>query len=169
MKLRRIQLKKLPPLGKIALPAYMMDGPSDRTMRSQRAYNKYRQSAVFQDCVFCASQELEVTKEYQYFRLTPSKFKYEIWDDHLVEEHLLLVPKRHLIQLNDFSADEKAEYLTLVGQFEADGYSFYSRAPSDTARSVTHFHTHFLRMSPEAIGSMVYVNKPHIMLYRKRK
>ena len=182
MKLKHIAIRYIPSVAKriaikptnlklptIDLDHYLGPGPSDRTMATERAYRKYRRSATFKGCVFCDPAEVAKGTTYKHFVVVPTKFKYEIWDDHLVDEHLLLIPRRHVVQIHEFNEAEKAEYLTLLGQYEHDGYSIYSRAPSDAARSVTHFHTHFIKLHRQAIRSMLYINKPHIMLYQKRK
>ena len=148
----------------------MMGGPSDRTMKTQRAYNTYRMSSKFSGgCVYCASGEIEVEKRFDHFLLVPSKFKYEIWDDHPVTQHYLIIPRRHVMSIREFSDLEKQEYVSLLSRYETEGYSFYSRAPSDPARSVTHFHTHLLMIGPELVDAMLYLHKPHVVLYRKRK
>ncbi|MFZ2494523.1 MAG: HIT domain-containing protein [Candidatus Saccharimonadales bacterium] len=182
MKLKHVRITHLPSVAKkimirtIKLPPVQLDfstftvgGPSDRTMRTEHAYRKYRRSNTFKSCVFCDPGEMKTAKAFGHFLITPTKFKYEIWDDHLVDQHLLLIPKRHVKQIDDFTDDEKSDYIRLLSRYEAQGYSFYSRAPSDVARSVAHFHTHLIKLQGHAIRSMLYVNKPHIMLYQKRK
>lgn len=145
-------------------------GPSDRTMRTQREYRKYQKTAFRPDgCVLCDPAHIEILEDFNFFIRLAAKFQYEIWDDHIVSEHYMIVPKAHRHTILEFTPEEKSEYMELLGRFESEGYSFYSRAPGDTTRSVAHFHTHLLRISGSSVEGMLYLRKPHVVLYRKRK
>ena len=78
----------------------------------------------------------------------------------------MLAPIRHAGHINDFSDDEKREYLELLATFELEGYSIYSRAPVDITRSVDHFHTHLLKVGKKPIAFMLYIRKPHVVWRR---
>lgn len=173
MKLRHITIHKLPSMVRriqVHSKSIAMGGPSDRTMKTQHAYNIYRQSSAFTgDCVYCSNGELDITDSHTNFWIVASKFKYEIWDDHPVTEHYLLIPKRHVVVMKDFTGDESTEYFRLLSQYESEGYSIYSRAPTDPARSVAHFHTHFLKIGAAQVDAMVYLRKPHVVLHHRRK
>lgn len=161
-------MKKLP-VPSLDLSSFTVGGPSDRTMRTEREYRKYRRTSTFANCVFCQCDENELIREADFFRVIRTKFKYEVWDDRMVDEHYLLVTKRHIKNVSEFTHDEREEFLSLWAEYENDGFSLYSRAPGDAARSVEHFHSHLLKLQRQTIHSMIYVNKPHIMLYRKRR
>lgn len=148
----------------------MPDGPSDRTMRTQREYRRYQKTAFQPDsCIFCDPKHIEVLENFTHFIRLAAKFQYEIWDDHVVTEHYMIVPKAHRHSISEFTMEEKLEYTELLAHFEDEGYSFYSRAPGDITRSVAHFHTHLLHVSSSSLDGMFYLRKPHIVLYRKRK
>lgn len=75
-----------------------------------------------------------------------NKFPYLTYDTLPVIEHLMVVPERHLLRLAQFEAAEVADYFEVCAAYEDAGYSLYTRAHSNTARSVAHLHTHLIRM-----------------------
>lgn len=58
-----------------------------------------------------------------------------------VIDHLMIIPKRHIGKLADFSDEAKLEYIALLEGYEAKGYNIYTRSPLSTTRSVYHYHT----------------------------
>jgi diadenosine tetraphosphate (Ap4A) HIT family hydrolase len=72
-------------------------------------------------------------------------FPYALWDSAPVEEHLMVVPARHLLVFDEFTDQEASDYFAVLRRYEAAGYSVYTRAQSNLGRSVGHLHTHLLR------------------------
>lgn len=134
----------------------------------QKQYDSYRHTArINEDCVFCKPQKLNKPIERENFVILQNRFKYEIWDGCRVLDHLMVIPKRHVDRINHLTDIEKAEYVTIIGEYEAHGYSLYSRAVQSTTRSVIHLHTHLIKLDPKPIRGLFYLEKPHVLLYRK--
>ena len=142
-----------------------MSGPSSRLRSTQKLYKKYQAlHPPNSECVFCDESQIDLKQTFNYFRLVGNRFPYESWDDHQVLQHLMLVPIRHSGHVSEFTKEEKEEYIELVGKFELEGFSIYSRAPVDITRSVDHFHAHLLQIGTKQLTFMVYLRKPHHVL-----
>lgn len=147
----------------------MIKGPLVRTRSSQLKYLKTIKSRTSTgNCAFCnfSVGDGETKKEYTHFYVTINLFPYDQWDGHQVIEHLMIVPKRHIEGLHEYSAQEKDEYLEIVGSYEQQGYSLYSRAPTDHTKSVLHQHSHLIKLSKKQYKFVLFSSKPHITLYK---
>lgn len=80
----------------------------------------------------------------KYFAVVENMFKYDIWDGNEVEDHLLVVPKRFVESVSEFSEEEREEYWQILADYESKGYAFYARAPLSKRKSVRHQHTHLI-------------------------
>lgn len=82
-----------------------------------------------------------------------NRFPYDMYDGQKVEEHLLVIPKRHVRALGELSLREKDDYWALLTKYEEMGYSSMTRSPANYARSVRgHVHTHQFRYGPLLIA-----------------
>lgn len=141
-------------------------GPSNRTRAGQSEYDAYmKKSANDASCAFCSEDRVVVKDSFDLFRVLENRFKYDVWDDHKVLEHIMLVPKRHLTMIADMDEGEKKQYVDLLSRYESEGYTIYSRAPVDVTRSVDHLHTHLLKIGKNRAKAMVYIRKPHFVTY----
>ena len=121
---------------------------SHRDPETQKQYDEYQLSYAG-DCVFCDPAEREFNQPvavHEYFSIIPNRFPYKIWDGLSVTGHYLIIPNRHITHFTEFTADEAKEFFRLVTDYEADGYSLYSRAPTNTSRTVSHHHTHLIKL-----------------------
>ena len=122
-----------------------------RSRKVERAYNKYRQSRVESDgCDFCTIQpgDANFVAESAHFKVIANAFPYDKWDNQLVSEHLMILPKVHILSLGNLSSKECDEYVSLVSEYEFKGYSIYARAPGSKSRTIPHQHTHLLILMP---------------------
>jgi len=101
------------------------------------------------------------------FVVIKNRFQYAVWDGCKVLDHLMVVPKRHVGGLGELTAQEKTEYVDLLAEYEARGYSFYSRAVHSATRSIIHLHTHLIKLDSKSVKGLFYLKKPHVLLYRK--
>ncbi len=113
------------------------------------AYSVYLQNNN-QDtaCPFCAirlGNEQYVT-ESEHFVIMRNKFPYVTWDGGEVSEHLMIIPKSHLTALSELNEHESKEYLTIVSEYEDNGFNVYARTAASKARSIKHQHTHFIKL-----------------------
>lgn len=144
----------------------MQTGPYVRKRKNEKEYKKYIATKK-PGCDFCAftPESDQVVKAYKHFWVVKNLFGYDHWDGMSVVEHLLVVPKRHVDTISHFTDAESKEYLLLLGSYESTGYSLYARAAQNTAKSVAHQHTHLIRMDNKRTKAMLYMRKPHMVLY----
>lgn len=148
---------------KLSLPA----GSMVRNRANQRAYDDYRRRKSSATCQFCEfSTALDyVLAEYPLFWVVRNIFPYHIWDGSRTGEHLLIVPKRHIDSIGHFTRAEKTAYIDLIAEYEAKGYSIYSRAAQNGRKSVVHQHTHLIEVG-KGIKAQLFIQKPHVNLTR---
>jgi len=143
----------------------LQSGPVSRTRSSQRQYVLHKKTAVCEFCNF-TSKSPQFIKDEGKFRLIKNIFQYDIWDGCRVQEHLMLVPKRHIQSLSELTTQESAQYGKLVGRYESQGYSLYSRAPDNITKSILHQHTHLIKLEPSRRKFLFYLYKPHLLLFK---
>lgn len=144
----------------------MLSGPLVRKRKNEKKYKQYTKQRR-NDCDFCdfTSGSSQVVKEYKDFWIVTNMFAYDIWDGLDVVDHLMVIPKRHVDSLGHFSPAESKEFLTLLSQYEAEGYSVYARSAQNISKSVTHQHTHLIKLGTKKARALVYVHKPHVLKY----
>lgn len=143
----------------------------NRRAKHEALYTKYRKThdSGTDTCVLCELKHTKIDKivrEYNSAYLVHNKFPYDMWDSSPVDEHLMLVPKRHVVSLSELAGDERDDYFKALTDLEKDGYSVYARAPSDITKSIAHQHTHFIKLVPKRYKLVVYLRRPHFLLFR---
>ena len=127
--------------------------------RSQENAEKYKEfRARASGCPFCEiDQNLnEIIEENTTMRVLTNAFKYELWDNCIVLDHLMVVPKRHTDSLGGFNFDESMDYIELLEKYDRLGYSVYGRASTNKQKSVAHQHTHLFKLDTETpIGDRI--------------
>lgn len=147
---------------KLSIP----EGPIVRNYKYQREYDKYRSKNPSGNCQFCtlaedAPLEGSLIEEHPRFWVVTAKFPYYIWDGAKAGQHLLVVPKRHVDSIAHFDRAERADYIDVLAEWEARGFSLYARAPQSAKKSVVHQHTHLIEVG-KTIKSQFYLAKPFI-------
>lgn len=145
----------------------MKAGPSTRSRSAHRRYLDYL-ATKDPSCNFCAfsADDSQVLASHRHFWLVKNIFPYDIWDDNQVLDHLMIVPKRHIVGLGELTAAESKELFQIIGLYEGDGYSLYARAPQNIAKSIVHQHTHLIKLGPTRKKFKLYIRKPHILITR---
>lgn len=117
-------------------------------------------------CDFCQFHvgDGQVVSESTLFWVVKNIFAYSVWDDMAVIDHLMIVPKRHIVGMHDFTTDERADYFEVMTQYEEQGYSLYARAPKNIAKSVVHQHSHLIKLGNKTKKFMLYIRKPHVLV-----
>ena len=138
-----------------------------RNRAHQRAYNEYRKLKHPDTCQFCEfTTDLDhVLIGHPHFWIVRNLFPYHIWDGSRTGEHLLVVPRRHIISIADFTQEEREEYMDLLADYETRGYSTYTRAPASGRKTVVHQHTHLIQVG-ESIRAQLFIDRPHINITR---
>jgi diadenosine tetraphosphate (Ap4A) HIT family hydrolase len=149
----------------------MMSGPATRTRATQKRYHRALRAAAKKGnkrtCDFCDFTNLspQVKHEFPNFWLVQNIYGYHVWDGQGVSEHLMLVPKIHVVGINELDPELLKEYAELIADFEAKGYSLYSRAPVNALKSVSHQHTHLIKFDNKLKKVHIHVRKPHVMIH----
>ncbi len=142
-----------------------------RTRKQIKQYDRHRKYIEPSDkgCAFCniniASPQLVRLTEN--FKIIRNIFPYSLWDSQPVEDHLLLVPKRHTDTLAAVSPLGAQEFVRLISGYEAAGYNIYARAPGSDMKTIIHQHTHLIKLQSHKIRGLIYLHKPHIRLMIK--
>lgn len=140
-----------------------------RSRREEKNYSRYRKKLVSGECQFCSIKDSDdqFVKASKSFKVIRNIFAYSIWDGQSVDDHLMIVPKRHVDSLAHLNESEAREYIKLVGQYEQAGYSSYSRHPSSTIKSVVHQHTHLIRTSGLSKNFIFLLRRPFFIRLAK--
>ena len=143
-----------------------------RKSQSERQYHAYRASKGVdwsKVCDFCDLAEHggeQVVAETEHCLVIVNLFGYDVWDGYNVEQHFMVVPKRHVASISVLTSEERADYIDTMAQYEADGYSLYARAPGNSAKSVLHQHTHLIKSDDNHKKWLIYIQRPHILWTR---
>ena len=90
-------------------------------------------------------------------------FGYDLWDGCGVDEHFMIIPKRHVASLAELTSDERIDYMDTIAKYEADGYSLYARSPGNATKSVVHQHMHFMKIDNVRKKWVLYLRRPHVL------
>lgn len=108
------------------------------------------------DCIFCEPPALEVYQEAALFRVLHNIYAYYMWDQRKVEDHLMLVPKRHVDALGHLNEEEQKEWFALMTAYESRGYTSFTRPPQSAIKTVPHLHTHLIKVGNEVLESLQF-------------
>ncbi len=121
------------------------------------------------ECDFCTLLKhptAQVVAVYEHCSVIKNNFPYDMWDHYGVNDHLMVVPKRHVVSLGDLTPEEQLDCLKAITKYEADGYSIYARAPSNKGKSITHQHTHLIKTDDKRKKFILYLAQPYLRLMR---
>lgn len=94
--------------------------------------------------------------------VVPNRIFYDVWELKDVTDHLMIIPKRHLSSFAEFTDVEKAEAMTLMGEYETNGYNVYARAVKSGQRTIEHQHTHLIKTHHKLGRGLLNLQKPYI-------
>ena len=100
------------------------------------------------------------------FWVTRNIFPYTVWDSYFVDEHLMLIPKRHVDSIGKLSDHELMVFGKVLGRYEDAGYSVYGRAATNGSKSVAHQHTHLIKVSSRRIKALVFLERLGFTFFR---
>lgn len=116
-----------------------------RTLLTYKHYLKQQPASVCNFCNFDISHN-QVLAELPHFWVVKNIFPYSMWDNSHVTDHIMVVPKRHVYGVSEFTDEEQREYVTALSSYEKTGYAFYTRNPGALTKSVPHQHTHAIQL-----------------------
>lgn len=116
----------------------------ERDPQTQVRYERYLKSIKDIPCVFCHTQSIQnqFVSETNYFYILENKFPYQKTDF-----HYLIVPKRHIHSLDEFTLEEFEEWTYIQSQYILDWQDFdiTTRGTTNIDKSVNHLHTHLIK------------------------
>lgn len=149
---------------------HMQSGPPMRSRATHRRYINHDHGLGTKECPFCGIKEKEpreIHGETGHFYRVENIFGYDIWDGHAVQEHQMIVPKRHITTFAEMTEEEKGEYMQLILDGEKEGYCLYIRGVDGPTKSVAHAHAHLIKLdSRRRITRYLFVRKPHFVFFR---
>ena len=136
-----------------------------RKRKDELTYLQHRATAPSGVCIFCQfTPETErVIEDHSFFWVVRNYYGYTIWDNLDVQEHLMLVPKKHTESIADLPLKAQHEYGTILAAYETKGYSIYARASTNISKSVPHQHTHLLKLGAKPKVFNLFLRKPYIL------
>ncbi len=138
---------------------------SNRKRKNYHSYRRYTLKIPAGVCEFCAftNKDQNFIEESNLFWVVKNIMPYDVWDTAGVKSHLMIVPKRHVDSIFHFNDKEKVEFISLLGQYEAKGYSVYARAPNNSLKSVVHQHIHLIAIDNKLKKFLFFIHKPRIL------
>ncbi len=94
----------------------------------------------------------------------PNRVSYDVFEGRTVTDHLMIIPKRHLESLNDFTDKEALEMFRLTAKYEQLGYNVYARGKGSVTRSVQHQHTHLIKTNNKINRFLFYIRRPYFLI-----
>ncbi|MGB4768319.1 MAG: hypothetical protein WBP22_03610 [Candidatus Saccharimonas sp.] len=143
-------------------------GSPNRAKADDHAYFLYKKNRGDVDiCDLCniETSASKIIAEYPLFMVITNAFPYAIWEGGLLNEHLMLVPKRHTESIATFTPEENAEFLQLLSEYDQQGYSYYGRAAGSPYKSIPHQHTHLMQVGTP-ITRQIYNRRPYINFFK---
>lgn len=140
-----------------------------RSRKQEKEYFRYKRThAHKKGCDFCVIDKSfeHFVRETKSFKVIKNIFPYSAWDDQDVVEHLLVVPKRHVVTLDELSGPEAIEYIGIIASYESKGYNVYLRAPQSSIKSVPHQHAHFIKPGKRTHKVMFVLRRPYLRIVR---
>lgn len=127
-------------------PAVQQQYDHDRLALQQRYGNHV-------PCPLCDRSQPLVRHRTATMIVTDNDYPYWQFDGREVSDHVMLVPYRHVASMEDFTVDERRDYLQLIARYHSKGYSSMTRSLTDDNRTVPlHLHTHLLRYGAPLIS-----------------
>lgn len=120
-----------------------------RTVKEDTKYLDYLKTKT--GCDFCnigtpTNTLSQVREENELFWIVINAFPYTVFDGNEVADHIMIVPKKHVESISELSEDERQVLIELINKYEPMGYSFMGRDPNNSQKSITHQHTHLIKL-----------------------
>ncbi|MDO4773806.1 MAG: HIT domain-containing protein [Candidatus Saccharibacteria bacterium] len=147
----------------------MRSGPMARRPKRQLHYKRHLQTQKTDHCAFCdivQNKHEDIIAVTDHCAIINNPYGYDLWDECGVEQHWLLIPRRHIVSLGELTQDEQLDYMQQVGHFADKGYSLYARAPGNVTGSVAHQHMHLIKIDNQRKNFLFYLRKPHMVVMK---
>ncbi len=118
-------------------------------------------------CGFCEAIEPSgVIEETKHLWLIKNRVPYDMFDGlETTGKHYLIVPRRHVETIGEFTQPELTEMMQLIAKYEPQGFSVYARSVSNVHRSQPHQHTHLIQLITKEPRFFVATNRPYMLFH----
>lgn len=136
--------------------------------KTRKNYKHHNNNDTPGRCPFPTCGEAEMDSQLILFEnktmaVIANRISYDTFETLEVEEHLLVIPKRHLETFAEFTSQEMLDLMHIVSDYEQKGYSIYARGVGSINRSVKHQHTHLLKLKNKKANLLFYLRKPYFV------
>jgi diadenosine tetraphosphate (Ap4A) HIT family hydrolase len=135
--------------------------------KTRKNYAKHNQADKRQGgCSFCQNiADERIVDSNKTMNVTPNRVSYDVFEGRRVLDHLMIIPKRHVETLKDFTNQEKIDMMDIAGEYETKGYNVYARGVGSITRSVKHQHTHLIKVQNKTKAKfLIHLQKPYILI-----
>lgn len=130
----------------------------------RKTIRRYKARQMSDGCSFCDQVDSSaLIFEDDLIFIVPNLTTYDLWELHDVEDHLLIVPKRHVESLSELTKAEKLSVMNQAAKYESRGYNVYTRGVGFTKRSVKHQHTHLIKVSDKKPIFALFLRRPYYL------
>ena len=130
----------------------------------RKDHKRYTSFPKPKDCSFCEDDFTgRIHEETEHAFVTANRVAYNLWELRKVTEHLMIVPKKHVHELQQLSDEAQMDIMRFVAKYEAAGYNIYARAANNQQRSVHHQHTHLIKTANGRIRVALFIKKPYFL------
>lgn len=131
----------------------------------RKTIHKYKSRQRSRGCPFCSPDTVaSAIFENELIYIVANLTQYDLWELHDVEDHLLIIPKRHVETLGELSRAERLAVMDQAAKYEANGYSIYARGVGFVKRSVKHQHTHLIKVTNRKPKIAIFLQSPYYLL-----
>lgn len=131
----------------------------------RNTFRKYTSRQKSEGCPFCSQNTIvNAVFENDLIYIVPNLTQYDLWELHDVEDHLLIIPKRHIEILGELTDTEKQAIMDQAAKYEAKGYSIYARGAGFIKRSIKHQHTHLIKAKNKKPKLAIFLRSPYFLL-----
>jgi diadenosine tetraphosphate (Ap4A) HIT family hydrolase len=134
-----------------------------KTIKDYSAHNA--KDKVSSGCTLCKEVgQARVVYENDTMFIIPNRVSYDMFEGRRVLEHFMVIPKRHVETLSEFTDEEKIDQMTIAGEYEAKGFNAYARGVGSVSRTVKHQHTHLIKLVNKRSNFVLFAQKPYILI-----
>jgi diadenosine tetraphosphate (Ap4A) HIT family hydrolase len=88
---------------------------------------------------------------------------YDVFEGRKVLDHLMVIPRRHVESIADFTPEEMLDTMHVIAEYERQGYNAYIRGVG-SVRSVRHQHTHLIKIQNEKMKFVLFLRWPYLVI-----
>lgn len=139
----------------------------ERMNHYRKTIHKYRRRQDKVNCPFCLDSTVaNAVDSDELIYVVPNLTQYDLWELYDVEDHLLIIPRRHVEALEELTKAERLAVIDAAAAYEAEGYSIYARGVGFVNRSVKHQHTHLIKTNNRRPKIALFLQWPYFVFKR---